>query len=263
MNFKKIKFSAINDEIEETIEDQVKLLKQLNIEFIELRKINNKYLHELTPNEVKTIFDILSQNKMTVSVLDSPLGKKDFSKERFWKIFNIYLVLSQQFKSKYIRIFPINDNLENNIKIMQKMSNIAKEHDVILLVENEKNTLTEKADVMLDLLNKVNEENVQMLFDVENFYFCEEDMIKSYEMLKKFVKCIHLRDFDKDKNLYTVIGNGTLDIDYFMNLILDNIDLNNLFVSFETHLPMNNFEKSKRELFIENVKNCRKFRWYE
>ena len=33
MNFKKIKFSAINDEIEETIEDQVKLLKQLNIEF--------------------------------------------------------------------------------------------------------------------------------------------------------------------------------------------------------------------------------------
>lgn len=45
--------TTISDEIGESLEEQIDILKESKIKYIEIRKINNKYLFEYTNKELK------------------------------------------------------------------------------------------------------------------------------------------------------------------------------------------------------------------
>ena len=57
-------FSAINDEIGNTLTEQLKCLRKNKVKFIEFRKIDNKFLFELSKIELNTVLQLLKQNKI-------------------------------------------------------------------------------------------------------------------------------------------------------------------------------------------------------
>lgn len=249
-----MKLAAIGDEVGTTLEEQIESLKMANINKIEIRKINDRYLWEFTEDELKEFKKILDREKIQVLTIDSPVGKKPIPYSRKVELFDIYLNICKIFDSKKLRIFS---NLgkeinEESIKIdLHKVCQKAEEHGIKLIMENERATFAESPTDCIKLFG--NETNIEIVYDLENAFFEGYDIFDSYENAKKKITYIHLRDFNIKENKYEYLGEGDFEIERFLQ-ILKNDKFDGV-ISIETHLPMNNSGKSKRELFLKSMEN--------
>ena len=244
-------FSAINDEIGNTLTEQLKCLRKNKVKFIEFRKIDNKFLFELSKIELNTVLQLLKQNKILVSMIDTPIGKPkyQFSEEDIYLIFDKYIKIAKMFNTNKLRIFSdITDNILIHLcKKKQKNS-------IDLFMENEKGTQFTSFDYFVNLQNKIKMKNLFVLYDVENYFSCngKEQYLKDFNKYSNIIKYVHLRDYD---NNYTIITNGQLDIVGVLNQMLNKPF--DICVSIESHLPMISF-KDKNDLFSKNMKEIRK-----
>lgn len=244
-------FSAINDEIGNTLTEQLKCLRKNKVKFIEFRKIDNKFLFELSKIELNTVLQLLKQNKILVSMIDTPIGKPkyQFSEEDIYLIFDKYIKIAKMFNTNKLRIFSdITDN------ILIHLCKVAQKNSIDLFMENEKGTQFTSFDYFVNLQNKIKMKNLFVLYDVENYFSCngKEQYLKDFNKYSNIIKYVHLRDYD---NNYTIITNGQLDIVGVLNQRLNKPF--DICVSIESHLPMISF-KDKKDLFSKNMKEIRK-----
>ena len=247
-----MQLAARGDEIGTTLEEQIESLKLANINKIEIRKINDKYLWEFTEEELFEFKKILDKESIKVITLDSPVGKKPMPYSRKKELFDIYLKMSNIFKNKYIRIFSnLGENItEEDIKVnLKQYCEKAEKNKIELIMENERATYTKSPVDCLNLIKA--EKNIHILYDPENAFFEGHDIFKSYQKSKEKIKYIHIRDFNVKLNNYAYPGKGDLKTEEFMKLLKD--DNFEGIISIETHLPMNNSGESKRELFLKSM----------
>ena len=251
-----MKLAVVSDEIGTSMLEQIESLKEANIKRIEIRKIDDKYLWEFTNEEIKEFKTLLDNEKIEVITLDSPVGKKPIPYERKKELFERYLEISKILNNRYIRIFSNlgieiqEEDIKNNLK---EYCSKAKDNGIQLIMENERATFAKSPVQCYELIK--NENNIDILFDLENAFFEGYEIFDAYEKSKNRINYIHLRDFNVKTNEYAHLGMGDLEIEKFMKkLVADNY---NGIISVETHLPMNGWNKSKRELFIESFKNLK------
>ena len=251
-----MKLAVVGDEIGTFLIEQIESLKEANIKRIEIRKIDDKYLWEFTNKEIKEFKTLLDNEKIEVITLDSPVGKKPIPYERKKELFERYLEISKILNNRYIRIFSNlgieiqEEDIKNNLK---EYCSKAKDNGIQLIMENERATFAKSPVQCYELIK--NENNIDILFDLENAFFEGYEIFDAYEKSKNRINYIHLRDFNVKTNEYAHLGMGDLEIEKFMKrLVADNY---NGIISVETHLPMNGWNKSKRELFIESFKNLK------
>ena len=251
-----MKLAVVGDEIGTSLIEQIESLKEANIKRIEIRKIDDKYLWEFTNEEIKEFKTLLDNEKIEVITVDSPVGKKPIPYERKKELFERYLEISKILNNRYIRIFSNlgieiqEEDIKNNLK---EYCSKAKDNGIQLIMENERATFAKSPVQCYELIK--NENNIDILFDLENAFFEGYEIFDAYEKSKNRINYIHLRDFNVKTNEYAHLGMGDLEIEKFMKrLVADNY---NGIISVETHLPMNGWNKSKRELFIESFKNLK------
>ena len=179
-----IVFSAINDEVGNSLQEQIDCLKQNNVNFIELRKINGKFLFELKKSELDKIAQLLKYNNMSVSMIDTPIGKLKYG-------------------------FSLND-----INLI---------YNQYIFMENEKGTKFTSFDYFIKLYNRIGMKNLFVLFDTENYFSCngKKKYLNDFNKYFGMIRYIHLRDYD---NNYTIITQGKLEINNIINKISKNID---------------------------------------
>lgn len=251
-----MKLAVVGDEIGTFLIEQIESLKEANIKRIEIRKIDDKYLWEFTNKEIKEFKTLLDNEKIEVITLDSPVGKKPIPYERKKELFERYLEISKILNNRYIRIFSNlgieiqEEDIKNNLK---EYCSKAKDNGIQLIMENERATFAKSPVQCYELIK--NENNIDILFDLENAFFEGYEIFDAYEKSKNRINYIHLRDFNVKTNEYAHLGMGDLEIEKFMKKLVD--DNYNGIISVETHLPMNGWNKSKRELFIESFKNLK------
>lgn len=249
-----MKLAAIGDEIGTSIQEQIESLKKANIDKIEIRKINDKYLWEFTNKELEEFKRILDKNNIKVLTIDSPVGKKPIPYSRKIELFDIYLKICKIFNCENLRIFSnlgkeiIEDAIIENLKIMCEKANKVK---IKLIMENERATYAKSPTDCLKLIKKLN--NVNILYDPENAFFEGYDIYECYDKAKERITYIHLRDFDIKNNCYAYLGKGDFNLKKFMKILKD--DNYNGIISIESHLPMNNSGKTKEELFIKSMES--------
>ena len=213
--------SVITDEVSSDIDSLIKILKDTKLEYVELRKINDKYLFEIDAGELKLISKKFELNNYKISLIDSPIGKHKYSYDKEDKLIIKYINICKIFKCKYLRIFT-------DVCDLKKYNDIAKENNIILLIENEKGT------------------NIKLLYDAENYYSLNLDYIEALRVLKNDIVYIHLRDVKDSKFVY--LYDGDIDIDKILSMI----DKDTI-VSLETHLPMCS-DLEKEVLFKESIR---------
>lgn len=249
-----MRLAVVGDEIGTSIEEQIESLKEAKINKIEIRKIDDKYLWEFSKEELYKFKEILDKNKIKVLTIDSPVGKKPIPYSRKVELFDIYLEICEIFNNEYLRIFSnlgenmIEEEIKENIKIVCEK---ASKRKIKLIMENERATYAKCPSECLKLIEK--EKNIDVLCDLENAFFEGYDIYDSYEKAKQRIKYIHLRDFDIKNNCYACLGKGDFDIEKFLKKLKE--DNYNGEISIETHLPMNNSGRTKRELFIDSIKS--------
>ena len=154
----KIIISGFADEISVRFSRQLKVVKQLGMQYLCLRTINGKSIAAYTPKEAeKKLLRPLNEAGIRVSSLGSPIGKVPIDDEEAFQKQLVQLEnlcgVCKVLQCRYIRIFsffmPKDENPEDyKDAVLQKLRQfvaIAQRHDIVLLHENEKDIFGDTA----------------------------------------------------------------------------------------------------------------------
>ena len=218
---KNIVISGFADEISPMLDEQLKVVKELGMEYISLRSADGKSIAQFTEEEVEN--DLLPRLKAAgvgVSSIGSPAGKVGVEDEAGFaehcegleRLCRIAKILD----CRYIRMFSFyipegKDPAVYRDVVMEKLAKfaaIAKKHDVVLLHENEKEIFGDTGARCRDILDTVGCGHFKAAFDFANFVQCGEDPAACWELLKKDVVYIHIKDAVHGNNENVLCGTG-------------------------------------------------------
>lgn len=199
-----VKLSGFADEIDENLETQIKVLKKLKINHIEMRGVNGKNLIDYSVDEVKEIKKKLDEEGISLSSVGSPIGKilitQDFAPhmESYKHTVEIAHVMQVPFIRMFSFFMPEGESYEQyRQKVMDQLGQFvdyAKSNGVILLHENEKDIYGDTTLRCEELMKTFYGEHFKGVFDFANFVQCKQDTIKAYETLKPYIAYVHIKD---------------------------------------------------------------------
>jgi 3-dehydroshikimate dehydratase len=251
-----IRLSAFADEISADLNEQIAVLRSENIHFIDLRGVWGTNILDLTDQQVTEIKRRLDAQDIRVSAIASPIGKTPINapfEERLQR-FQRAIELAQFFHTPFIRIFsfysPIAGSESNGRKgnvdpaiwrnevlsRLHKLTRLARNADLILLHENEKDIYGDTIARCIDLLQNINDPHFQAIFDPANFIQCKQTPYPdAYQELRPWLRYMHVKDALADGTVVAA-GEGVAQwLDILRQLHLDGYDG---FFSLEPHLAI-------------------------
>jgi sugar phosphate isomerase/epimerase len=192
------------DEIDQRLSKQIDVLKKLGISYVEYRSGDGKGIADYSCDEAKEAAKKLNGAGIKVSALGSPIGKvgvnDDFAKH--FEVFKHVVELAGIFGTKYIRVFsfyiPKDENPDSyKNKVIDQLCKLvayAQANNVVLLHENEKAIFGDNAKRCLALFESLYGEHFRCTFDFANFIQCGQNTFEAYQMLKKYIAYIHVKD---------------------------------------------------------------------
>lgn len=238
------KISGFADEISGDTTTQFEVLNKLGIEYFEPRGIDGKNISSLNDEEVVALKAKMDKYGIKVSSIGSPIGKiritEDF--DAHFEVLKRVVKTAKMLDAKYIRMFSFyheggewtEDERQEVFNRLQKMIAYAKENDVVLLHENEKDIYGDTVERCLDLMKELSCDNFKAVFDPANFVQCEQDTKKGYDILKDYIEYMHIKDAKMADGSVVPSGYGDGNVEYILgNLFKNGYDG---FLSLEPHL---------------------------
>ncbi len=238
------KISGFSDEIASDINVQFEALGKLNMKYFEPRGVNGKSISVLNDEEVIALKAKMDECGIKASSIGSPVGKikltDDF--DAHFEMFKRVVKTAKMLDCKYIRVFSFYHEggewtADERALVLERLKMFiayAKEEDVILLHENEKDIYGDIAPRCLDIMKELACDNFKAVFDPANFIQSGQDTKEAYEMLKDFVAYMHIKDAMKEDGKVVPAGYGDGNLKYILdNLFADGFDG---FLSLEPHL---------------------------
>lgn len=251
------KFSGFADEIDQNFDVQLEFLNKLGVKYMEIRGVNGKNIADHSLDEVKEIKTLLDKANIKISSVGSPIGKMnlDEHEENFEKFKHI-VEICKLLESPYIRMFSFfivegktkADMKDKVFEYLREMIAYAKEHNVVLLHENEKGIYGDTIESCVELMENLYCDNFKACFDFANFVQCGQDAAECYEKLKPYIEYIHVKDAKGQDNVPAGMGDGQIPC------IIKDVLANGYegFFSMEPHLAnfsgFANLEQDKEEL---------------
>ena len=199
-----ITISGFADEIDPSLDKQIEVIKNLGISHIEMRGVDGKGLVEYPLDEVKKIKEKLDANGIRLSAVGSPIGKIQITDafEEHFELFKHTVEIAKIMETPYIRMFsffmPEGEEPEKyKDEVFRRLGmfvDYAKQQDVILLHENEKEIYGDVAVRCKEILDEFACDHFRAVFDFANFVQCKQDTKEAYEMLKPYISYIHIKD---------------------------------------------------------------------
>ena len=239
------KISGFSDEIDAMIDVQFDTLNKIAISYFEPRGVDGKNISELSNIEIMNLKRKMENHAIEVSSIGSPIGKIKISDDfcKHYESFKRVVEIAKALGTKYIRMFSFFAEREGEwtqeersevFTRIQKMLDYAKANDVILLHENEKGIYGDTADRCLDLMENFYCENFKAVFDPANFVQCGQDTKKAYNMLKKYIAYMHIKDAKFESGEVVPSGYGDGNVEYILNDLFESGY--DGFLSLEPHL---------------------------
>jgi len=256
------KLTGFGDEISEELEEQLKVLSECGISYLELRGVWGKNVADLSRDDILRVKEIVEKNNFNISCIASPIGKinikDDFNShlEDFHKMIEFSKILG----SRYIRIFsyyiPEGEEPEKYrdevMRRIEEKTKIAEKEGVILLLENDHGIYGDSPERVRDILDTVNSKSLRCLFDMANFVVDGfEPYPHGYSLLKDYIEYVHIKDAIYTPGKVTILppGEGNAKIKEILRELKNkNYDG---FISLEPHLALAESQKgfSGPELF--------------
>lgn len=199
-----ITISGFADEIDPSLDKQIEVIKKLGISHIEMRGVDGKGLVEYPLDEVKKIKEKLDANGIRLSAVGSPIGKIQITDpfEEHFELFKHTVEIAKIMETPYIRMFSFfmpegEEPGKYKDEVFRRLGmfvEYAKQQDVVLLHENEKEIYGDVAVRCKEILDEFACDNFHAVFDFANFVQCKQDTKEAYEMLKPYISYIHIKD---------------------------------------------------------------------
>lgn len=200
-----LRLSAFADEISPDLDEQIRTCKENAVTHFELRGVNNLNVMDFDAALRAQIRTKLADNGMGVISIGSPIGKVKITDpwpahfDRFKKA----VELAEYFEAPFVRIFsyyppekgadmrPYRDEV---LRRMGAKVDYVRNHDVVLVHENEGEIYGEKGRECLDLMESINSPALRCAFDFANFVIAGERPIDNWPSLKPYTVHIHVKD---------------------------------------------------------------------
>lgn len=218
MLLQKSKISGFADEIHKELDVQIQILQKLGQKYMEFRSADGLGVADYSIEQIREVKRKLDASGIKVSALGSPIGKIPITNpfEPHFELFKHVVSLAKELDTRYIRMFsffiPSDENADQYqgevFKRMRQMVEYAKEQDVVLLHENEKEIYGDSKDRCRNLMEEFYCENFKCIFDFANFIQCGEDTLKAYEMLKPYISYVHVKDAKQSDGEVVLPGHG-------------------------------------------------------
>lgn len=239
------KLSAFSDEFASDFNEQMRLCKKYNIDYIEVRNVNGKNFCDYSLDEVKDLKKQMDKMEIRISAIGSPIGKININDDFIPHLdkFKTVLDMAKIVESKYIRMFSFfipknqnpNDYRDEVILRWQQFIKAAEGSGITLLHENEKEIYGDTPERCYDLLNSLNCDYVRATFDPANFVQCDvEPYPYAFNKLKDYIEYIHIKDAKSSDYTVTPAGFGDGKIKELIKALYDNNY--DGFITLEPHL---------------------------
>ncbi len=197
--------SAFGDEIADDFEEQLKKLKDLNINKIDVRGAWGVNCSKFTDEHIDKINALLNQYEIEVACMGSPIGKSPIQEDISMESDQLRFIanVAKKLGTKNIRMFSfypeadVNpDVMQDAIQRLQTLTDIAEELDVQLLLENEKELVGDLPKRCLEILKTIDSPAMRFIWDPANFVQCgaEQQVDKWWDELSPYIGYIHVKD---------------------------------------------------------------------
>ena len=198
-----IKIYAFADEASSIIDKQITALKENGLQGLEIRNVDNVNISEISNAKAKEVKKKLDDAGLTVWSIGSPIGKIDIEKDSFavhTEKFRRTLEIAEILGAENIRLFsffipkgknPV-DYKQEVINRLGTFLDLANGTGITLCHENEKGIYGDIPERCLEIHKALPE--MPAIFDPANYIQCGADTLKAWEIIKGFVKYLHIKD---------------------------------------------------------------------
>lgn len=231
-----MKIYAFADEASANIDEQIKAMKENKLDGLEIRNVDGVNIAEISDSKAKEVRKKLDDACLRVWTIGSPIGKIDIEKDDFalhTEKFKRTLELADILGAENIRLFSFFTPAENRdsykdkvIECLGAFCEIAKGSGITLCHENEKGIYGDTPERCLEIHKALPE--IKAIFDPANYVQCGVDTLKAWELLKGYVKYLHIKDALADGNVVPAgkgIGNIKYILDEFKKLGGDSVTI--------------------------------------
>jgi 3-dehydroshikimate dehydratase len=210
--------SGFADEISPDLIEQIRVLGQLKIRYLELRGVWGKNILALDDPEVALVQQSLRHNNIQVSAIGSPIGKIkiDDPFEPHLVSFQRALDVASLFRAPYIRIFsfyvPTGEATRYRGEVMARLSallQMAKGLPVTLLHENESGIYGDTPVRCRDIHETLASSQLRATFDPANFVMNDiHPFTDAYPLLAEWIEYLHIKDGLMSEHRVVPAGQG-------------------------------------------------------
>ena len=232
-----IKLCAFADESAVSIEGQIEALKRNGIDYLEIRSVNGKNVSKLTDEEANDIYDKLKSADIKVWSIGSPLGKVDIECdfEEYKQTARRICKIAKIFHTEKIRMFSFFHAYEKGEKVhryLKEFTEIAKEENVAMYHENEKDIYGDVLKRVVEILDR--NQDLHSVYDPANYIQTGELAEDTLKVLLDRTDYFHIKDVIRSTGELVPAGYGDGKIDQLIEMI-GNRDV---VLSVEPHLAI-------------------------
>lgn len=208
--------STFLDYQQNSMEKQLELAKQLNLEYLMIRRINGQRIYELDEHEINQYVKALKTYK--VIAVDPLLESFSMDKEKELTSYNLMLdhVLNTVKKFKpiyYIYTIPKFDetikNYKQVIEVIQSQIKIIKKHKLKILIKMSDGHAPKMYRYILEALN---DKQVSIIFDYIYLYGLNESHVTAYRLLRNYIDLLIMDDIDQLGSGRVLGSGGHIDV---------------------------------------------------
>ncbi len=237
-----MKISCFSDEIAPSLEEQIRVIKDLKLNYLEIRTVDDIGVLDLSEEKLLEIRKKCDENNLKITCVSSPIGKDraDIDIKLCEKQMEKACKAADIFGCDYIRIFSffIRDiepkrAFELSVERLTRLSFIASKNRKTLVMEGGKDTVGQTADVALKLFEKVNNSSLRCAFDMAALLAAgDEPFEHSLPVLRNYISYVHIKDMKTGESSRVPAGQGDAKVKSIINALRDE----DFVLSLEPHL---------------------------
>ena len=199
-------------------------MKKNGLNGLEIRNVDEVNIAEISDSKAREVRKKLDAAELRVWTIGSPIGKIDIEKDDFTlhtEKFKRTLELADILGAENIRLFSFFTPSENRDvyreRVTERLSlfcKIASGSGITLCHENEKGIYGDTPERCLEIHRALPE--IKAIFDPANYVQCGVDTLKAWEIIKPYVKYLHIKDALADGSVVPA-GKGDGNIKYILD----------------------------------------------
>lgn len=201
--------SAFGDEIAPALADQLAVLRELRIGYLELRGVWGKNVLTLSDAEAQQVKQECAQFDIGVSAIGSPIGKSPLNEPIDTVVANLerIIAIANMVGTRRVRIFSFyptdtstnahyDQHVAEAVTRLTRLASVAEAAGVQLLLENEKHIVGDTIARCHTLLTQVNSPALVFAWDPANFVQVGESAIteRAWPLLGAYTGYVHIKD---------------------------------------------------------------------